>query len=388
MAGDNGIPTRLYVGFFSALDYWRGVSNLGDYRDNVTPAQTDRGGIKCYGIDYVDARRVRNPAFRVRDARDLEITLSPKAPLDILVSDRSELRESQRMIPHMASGNLPAHSFVQAREGVLVSSPEATFVQLAAVLTLPQLLLVGMELCGTYAFDGSGDGGTGFCQRPRLITKERLSQYIGWCHKRDGLALARQAVRLLMNNSGSPRESVTVLALTLPTSSHGLGLPQPTLNHRTRVTRRDRETTDQSQYFYDFYWTATRGTRNGTSRSISRVDAEYDSDAHHAGSMKLYNDAKRGNSVQYMGTAHVVITNYDLQKASRLIKIARQISRHIWHRLPNGQELRRLEPLLDDLLDQLKNGVSYPVSLDKNGKLPTHTRQEHKRVDRRRRDTR
>lgn len=377
-AHDGGEPT-LYVGFRSALDFWRGVSNLGDWRDCVTRKAMGREGIEHMEITYDDTCRVRDPAFRIRDVKDLGVGLSPDAPLDVLVSQRCQLRRSTRLESHLVEGKLPKHSFVRARGGVLVASPEATFVQLASQLTLPQLLLVGMELCGTYAMDGSGDDGTGFSQRPRLITVARLAQYVHWCHGRSGIELARQAVGLLMENSGSPRESITVLSLTMPTTRRGLGLPKPRLNRHTHVTRRDRKGTSQSQYYYDFYWEKSKVVGKEKIRLTSRVDGEYDSDEYHSGTMKLYDDARRGNSVQYMGTAHVVITDYDLRSARRLIRIARQISRQIWHRLPSNERLERLEPLLDDLLDELKSGIIYPVSIDKNGNLPKHRRPQTQR---------
>lgn len=365
---------RLYVGFFSALDYWRGFSNLGDYRDNVQIQETGHDGIKHYRVMYASEHVLANPIYRVGEIRSLEIGLSPQAPLDILIADPSQRIRTQRLIPHLVSKRLPKHSFVQARDGVMVASPEATFVQLAQWLTLPQLLLVGMELCGTYALDGSGADETGFSQRPRLITARRLAQYVSWCHEADGLKRARQAVKLLMTNSGSPGESDTVLALTLPLRLGGLGLPRPILNRRTEVTIRNREGTSQSQFFYDFYWNASK--RIGKDGSLRRrtVDGEYDSDAHHAGTLKMYDDARRGNSVQYMGTAHVVITHSDLQSARDLIRVGRQLSRCIWHRLPDKDRLEKLEPELDALLSALREGKTYPVSLRYDGKLPQHNR--------------
>lgn len=372
----SAVTAMVYVGFFSALDYWRGVSNLGDYHDNVELVGKDAQGVKHYRIDCDDRRSVEQPLFRLRDIKNLGITLSAEAPLDILVSKRQELRPSQRLRPHIVRGKLPARSFVRARDGVLVATPEATFVQLASVLTLPQLLLVGMELCGTYLLDGSGEDETGFAQRPRLITRKRLAQYVGWCKGCDGLDLARTAVRLLMDNSGSPRESVAVLALTIPKRHRGLGLPQPKLNHRRQVTRQNRAGTSQSQYYYDFYWIATKSMGKGHPKRVRRVDGEYDSDSNHAGTLKLNDDAHRGNSVQYMGTAHVVITNADIEDADKLITVARQISRCIWRRFPNQDALDALRPDFGDLLEELKSGEIYPVSLDKDGKVPLHHRPE------------
>lgn len=373
MARTKSGGTNLYVGFFSALDYWRGVSNLGDYQDVVEAAGKDRRGIEHYQISYAAINRVRAPVRTARSIRDLGIGLSPDAPLDILVCDTTQMRTMQRLRYHALAGPLPQHSFVQTRDHVFVATPEALFLQLAQLLSIPQLALVGMELCGTYALDGSGEDATGFCQRPRLITRERLLQYLGWCHGRHGLEKARRVARLLMNNSNSPRESATILALTMPNHLRGLGLPEAKLNHRTRVKKWNREGTSQSQYYYDFYWTGTRVRQDGT-RLTSRVDGEYDSDSHHSGTLKLYSDARRGNSVQYMGTAHVVITSRDLDNASDLIRVGRQISRHIWHRMPSRAKLAKLEPKLDDLLEELKSGTVYPVSLDSDGRLPKHHR--------------
>lgn len=373
MRSDSNTGT-VFVGFFSALDYWRGVSNLGDYRDNVERLESGTEGIEHYRIVYADVRKPQCPLYRTRDVRELGISLSREAPLDILIFSPNERLRTNSLIPHLVRGKLPKHTFVQARKGVLVASPEATFVQLARCLTLPQLLLIGMELCGTYALDGSGEDGTGFCQRPRLITAKRLAQYVSWCHGQDGLARARQAVKMLLSNSGSPGESTTILALTLPNRQGGLGLPKPKLNKRRLVTIQNKDGTNQSQYYYDFYWAAT--CRRGRDKVLRKrkVDGEYDSDAHHSGTVQMYNDAHRGNSVQYMGTAHVVITNEDTKSAGNLIRIARQLSRCIWHRFPSKEQLEALEPHLEELMDELRHGKTYPVSLNASGSVPKAAR--------------
>lgn len=361
------------MGFFSALDYWRGVSNLGDYRDNVELSKTASDGIDHYRIVYAETYAVSQPIHHVKDVKELGVSLSCQAPLDILISSPAERVRTKSLIPHLMSCDLPKHSFVQARRHVLVASPEATFVQLARCLTLPRLLLVGMELCGTYALDGTGEEGTGFSQRPRLITVKRLAQYISWCHGQEGLDLARRAVKLLLSNSGSPGESDAILALTLPNHLRGIGLPKPLLNKRTLVTMQNKDGTSQSQYYYDFYWTASTPGPNKTTRK-RKVDGEYDSDAHHAGKLQMYEDARRGNSVQYTGTAHVVITNHDMHSAKALMVVARQISRCIWHRLPSKDRLEALEGELDDLLRELMDGKTYPVSLDSRGRVPAGRR--------------
>lgn len=49
--------------------------------------------------------------------------------------------------------DLPEHSFVHGRDGVLIASPELLFLELSASYSSVELMKLGMELCGTYAID-------------------------------------------------------------------------------------------------------------------------------------------------------------------------------------------------------------------------------------------
>ena len=71
-------------------------------------------------------------------------------PLHVLVPDAACRSRSELATCHVSSSTYPRGSFVRLAEGVLVSSPELCFVQMATKLPPIALVRLGFELSGTY----------------------------------------------------------------------------------------------------------------------------------------------------------------------------------------------------------------------------------------------
>ena len=97
-------------------------------------------------------------------------------PLHVLVPDAASRSRSELAVCHASSSTYPRGSFVRLAEGMLVSSPELCFVQMATKLPLIALVRLGFELCGTYGIPTAARADYGF-EHP-FTTVARLGRFI------------------------------------------------------------------------------------------------------------------------------------------------------------------------------------------------------------------
>lgn len=316
-----GVPgahrhTTAFVGFDSALEFWRDDSCLGHYGDCLDPE-----GRLAYanGWDLADAISGES------EAEDLGIGPCSERPLDLLVPAGTK-GSSDVVSLHRVGWKLPPRSFVRARDGVLVASPELTFLQAAATYPVAELLKLGMELCGTYAIDDYAQGGS--TPRKRICSAAKIRQYLSRCPRVPGLAAARSAAAELIDNSNSPLESKVIIGLTLPAKKRGLGLWKPKLNERRDTTKLQAETIGQHTYFHDASW---RGTLPSGRRYA--VDCEIDSNPHFRDPTQVRSDGVRRDNVQYMNALHISITTEDFNDVDRFVQKGLMIAHHIGQRI-------------------------------------------------------
>lgn len=304
------------VGFDSALEFWRDDSNLGSYEDCL-----DSKGNLVYADDWDLSQAVTTEA----DVGELGIALFAERPLDLLAPpgtrDTSALLRLRRV-----GWDLPEHSFVHGRDGVLVASPELLFLELAASYSFVELLKLGMELCGTYAIDPYAEDGTS--DRRRICSATSIRRFLAKCPRVPGIAMAKDAASHLVDNSHSPLESKVILGLTLPAKKRGLGLWKPKLNDRREATKLQAKTIGEHTYFFDASW---RGTLPSGSRYA--VDCEIDSNAHFRDPQRVRSDGVRRDNVQYMRTLHISITTEDFNDVDRFVKKGLMIAHYIGQRI-------------------------------------------------------
>ena len=75
---------------------------------------------------------------------------SVEHPIEVLLHDKSQRTRSKAVRARIWATPVVPTAFRTARKGIYVSSPEFAFLQMATRLTLPELVALGMELCGTY----------------------------------------------------------------------------------------------------------------------------------------------------------------------------------------------------------------------------------------------
>lgn len=336
-----GSRRLIYVGFESALDFWRGDTRFGVYEDCIDP---DGELSYCDGFDpSIATSRIEDLADILEPGRYKAIADGTKTqpasdcrieqagnhavyPVDVLVKHGTGRGCSTGVRAHQVRTQLPARSFVRGRHGVRIASPELVFLEMTTNYSLVELVKLGMELCGTYAL--SANDPDGFVPRIRICSVGRIKRYLGWCKGIRGLEKARLAASMLMDCSNSPLESKVMLGLTMPPRFGGLGLRKPALNQRRETTWLQAQTIGEHAYYFDAQWTGTLASGQRFS-----VDCEIDSKAHFNDPGYARSDVMRKDNVQYMRSTHISISSdefCDVEAFSRKgLMIAKLIGQRI-----------------------------------------------------------
>lgn len=240
------------------------------------------------------------------------------SPLDIVVAEGSSRLRMKGVACHVW-GSPAADSFVQVEQGLYVSSPEACFLQLATKLSLPKLVEVGLELCGSYALRPNDT--RGFQPRKPLATIATLGRYAAKAQGVHGVKPAVKALKFVVEGSASPMETILFMLLCLPTSLGGYGLELPCLNYCIVVPEGARKLVHQEAYWCDLYW------------KKAKLAVEYDSDMFHTDTNRIAHDAKRRNELAHLGLTVASVTRRQVYDAREFDETAHLIARRIGKRL-------------------------------------------------------
>ena len=270
-------------------------------------------------------------------------------PLHVLVGSGNARKVNQNMHCHVYSGEFPDGSFVRMDSGLIVSSPELCFMQMADELSFIGLVALGYELCGSYRLgevsaegkehrDMTSAGANALSDReaekPKmgfrrdfpLTSLDSLSSYTARAAGLKGRKNALRALRYIAERSASPMETILSMLLTLPYSLGGYGFPKPMLNYRIEASAGAGKTagkvTDKSKHYYcDLYWPE------------KKVDVEYDSDAFHTGSDRIAQDAIRRNALSSMGLTVISVSRKHVFETLKMRELAHVLSKLLGKRM-------------------------------------------------------
>lgn len=287
----------IFIGHKTALAYWRThdrnwaqpISQAAP-QENNSPyySQIDTGILWKFGID--------------------------EKPVSILASCKANMRKSQNLSPRIWSGKHPSRSFYKIAQGLYVSTPEATFLQLGKESSLIQLITIGYELCGSYGLSAQSD--SGFLRREPRSNPQLIERYLEKCDGIHGVKAAKRASSYIAKGSASPMESLLSMLLYLPPSLGGFGLPRPELNFPIEtneggiVMRR-----------CDLCW------------PDQRFALEYDSDTFHSDASKLHLDSSRRSTLEKAGVHVVSVTKNQVFDRGQLFNLATIVSKRLGKRL-------------------------------------------------------
>ena len=315
----------IFISHESALEYWR------LHFDAPGANASRRKAVLPRGLPETDLARAENVG-------------GLSFPLHVMLADPGARRASrQQMRQHVFRGETPNGCFVGVGEGLMVSSPEFCFLQLADELPLVKLIELGYELCGTYSMPATAaqdgklvlparDSGeqldgkpispkNGFSARPPLTGTKKLAAFLARMPGVKGHQKAMRALSYISDGAASPMETKLAIILTLPYKLGGYHFPRPKHNNRIVPVKTARRSAPKAYYACDLYW-ADYG-----------VAVEYDSDSYHTGPDRIAEDSIRRAALALMGITVFTVTNQQIRSAPELRKVACALASHMGKRL-------------------------------------------------------
>lgn len=239
----------------------------------------------------------------------------PSAPVQLVVP-RAEVRgRSDLLSCHVWRGPLPDGAFASLDADTHVASPAFCFLQMASVLPVARLALLGLELCGTYAPDPAS--AEGFRRRDPLSTRGELAGFAEAMGDARGVKKARRALGFVADGAASPMESAVVALLCAPRSLGGYGFALPRLNGPVELAGDPRAVAGFPRFRCDLLWPE------------HRLAVEYDSDIFHTGSDRIARDSERRNALSYLGITVVSVIRRQVMSLAGMDRVARLLAQRM-----------------------------------------------------------
>lgn len=322
----------------SAIEAWR-IQRAEDARPQSPP------DISRFAEQLPSTSLVSRPATPQRQIRELISRESPSLsqPTHILLPRESHPPESiGDIIGHRTTLSYPARSFIKISDDIYACCPELAFIQAASLVSLPKLVSIGYELCGSYAH-----GKTTGCSAA-LTTPRRLLSYCDRLPNAKGVQAARKAARHVLSGSASPMETAVAMELSLPYSLGGKNFPKPLLNHGVKLTDGAAIIAGRRRLRYDLFWPE------------ALLAVEYDSKQHHSSSTSRIKDSQKRAASINMGITVIGITEKQFLNMLEFDEIATMLARLLEHRIrprSKGYRAKRFE-----LRAQLRHLYSSGIS--------------------------
>lgn len=315
----HGLMTAV-LSHISALEYWRTSRGCGCVRAEVPHAKA----------------LTRRPSDF---DHPLPATLHLLSrPLSVLASGPQSRRRNDTVVSRSWSFPLYKGSVIDTGEGFFVSSPELCFIQMAASMSLIELIQLGFEFCGRYDL---ADGSLHACQP--LTSTALLENVIAKYKGATGINKAERAVKYVIDNSASPMETALAMLLSLPYQLGGYNFEKPSLNRRIDKGG-DRRGSTLSDYFVcDLMW------------DDARVVLEYDSDMFHAGTDNQTRDSIRRAEIERMGYTVISVTRPQVASDMGIRNLAVLLAKQM------GRRLRIPEPEFSSACHELRKALLRPT---------------------------
>lgn len=242
----------LCLGYESALRYW-----LTKRGDEALPEAATAGAF----------RQAEATSALVKEGA---LPFAPERghPLHLVVCDQALKHVVKDAQVHVCQVELPNGSFYRLAGGNIVSSPELTFLQMAASSNLWELIEIGNYLCSTFSIGDEGRGYTG--SRGQLMSLEQLDLFLSALPPyARGVRKARRAASEVVELTASPMGRSLQCTTALPRTRAGEG-PSSFL-----PTKSFRSTSTRSASFRPAIWSetcscpSTKATLNSIARSFT-----------------------------------------------------------------------------------------------------------------------
>ena len=246
-------------------------------------------------------------------------------PVHLMVANRDMRVHARGYRFHYSALPLPPDSFALIGSSIFCVRPELCFAQMSSEYSRVELIRFGCELCSTYIPNTSRDGvadifPSELMARDAITTTEQLkAQSLAF-----GVGNARAiayALRWVVDNSASPRETALYLLLCLPYRLGGYNLPKPVLNCKIPLNPDESKMANRGSFRADLYW------------PDQRLDVEYDSTQYHLNEARMETDAIRRNVLSHKGIRVVSVTRNQINNVVAFDGVARQIGKVLGKRI-------------------------------------------------------
>lgn len=250
-----------------------------------------------------------------------EFIESAGGKLGLIVPNQSSLRRSKTHRSRIWSERLPDNSFHDLGDGVFVPSVGFLFLLMATRLSLVQLIALGHELCGTYAFDENEP--RGMRQRGVPLTSvDELSRYVQTTKGLNGSCKAVRALRFISDGSASPMETRDKLQFCMPLMYGGYALGPHEFNHEVALDSQASHIARKSFCRIDHYWP-----------SIGE-GCEYQGEYDHLSPENYSIDRSRINALRSMGYPIYELTSRHVFDLEQFESIALMLAKKMHVRIP------------------------------------------------------
>ena len=267
-------------------------------------------------------------------------------PLDILACARGQYHTSALLRPHLWTGDIPSGGRVHLADDIWMATPELILQQFAAHSSLTQLVMMGDELCGSFAVysppplireclqriherrgipkiagweplvDGKGNL-TNLWSRPPLATPQTILRFAEMSDARRGRLRLQQAAALMREGAASPFEVRAGILLGFPRRLGGEGFEDFTFNHKVTLSREGRLLAQRQFCMCDLFW------------EEGNLDLECQSTVVHQEERSFLSDSDRCAALSYMGINVLPITYAQLRDAQRFAALTKTIARFL-----------------------------------------------------------
>lgn len=243
--------------------------------------------------------------------------ISPHEPTHVLVRREARRKSNSSVIFHTCPESFPDNAILVVEGNLCVLSPEYTLLQATRERDDLGLLLLAQEFCGCYSITAPN---APLLMRHPLTSAHSIERALSGASSLWGIKRLRRIIPLIMDGSGSPRESAVALLMCLPKRLGGYGLPAPTLNLSIGLKGRGSLLWEKGNAF-DLVW------------SQARTAIEYDGRDTHKTPEQRDRDNARRNALAAEGYTLFVVTEGRLKDVRHMYAIAKSSAERIGHRL-------------------------------------------------------
>lgn len=309
----------------SALEFWRSV-----------PAQFE---LSTMVGDSLSAEKYSTTARDLTefDAADYGIT---RKPLHVLGGRNVRRSVAADVQPHTcALASLPANTLHAIAPRTYVCGPELTFALMARPLGELAAAVLGFELCGDYSHFAAPV--SGFYDRPALTDTARLATALKNLKGLYGLSAAESALKLVLDGSRSPMETVLACMLSFPARLGGISFETPSLNFEVHLDDAASQLVGLAHCRIDLAW------------PDQKVGFEYNGAAYHQDAEK---DRRRAEALRRMGWSIFTIDIAQITRYSELARYVALVEGTVPHRPDGRAPTYAAKVLLDRLLGLTRFG--------------------------------